>query len=144
IATQILVGDRQLGVRVRYPAASRNDRARLAILPIRAPGGFNVPLASLATIENVAGSTEINREDQRRLVSVTANLSGKRDLGSVLKDVQALLHRESLPAGITYVLGGQYQSQQESFRSLVTVLGIAILLVFAVMLFQFGSFTSPL
>jgi len=143
VATQMLSGDRQIGVRVRYPARYRSDRTQLSLLPIRTPGGFALPLSSLARIETVQGSSEVNREDQRRLVSVSANLKGNRDLGSVLRDVQALMRSTTLPPGVTFTLGGQYQSQQESFRSLLTVLGLAVVLVFAVMLFQFGSFTGP-
>jgi CzcA family heavy metal efflux pump len=143
VVTQILQGDRQIGVRVRYPAAFRGDRAELAALPIRTPGSFNLPLAALATIEPVPGTTEVNRENQRRNVAVKAGLSG-RDLGSVIRDVQAMMRGVNLPPGVTYELGGQYQSQSESFRNLLAVLLLAILLVFGVMLFQFGSFTAPL
>src|SRR5207237_1135496 len=83
--------------------------------------GAYLPLAALATIDTVAGTTEVNHEDQRRMLSVTARLSG-RDLGSAVRDVQGILHYSPLPPGLTYVLGGQYQSQTESFRSLLAVL----------------------
>jgi multidrug efflux pump subunit AcrB len=142
VVTQILQGDRQVAVRVRYPAAYRTDRTQLALLPIRTPGGFNLPLGALGHMVSVPGTTEINREDQRRLVAVHAELSG-RDLGGVMRDVQAMMHGIALPPGVTYVLGGQFQSQAESFRGLLMVMALAILLVFAVMLFQFGSFTAP-
>jgi multidrug efflux pump subunit AcrB len=143
VVTQILQGDRQIGVRVRYPTAFRSDRIQLAALPIRTPGGFNLPLAALATIEPVPGTSEVNRENQRRMDSVMCRLSG-RDLGSAKVDVQAMMRGVSLPLGLTYELGGQFQSQSESFRNLLTVLLLGILLVFGVMLFQFGSFTAPL
>lgn len=142
VVTQILQGDRQIGVRVRYPLAFRADRIELAALPIRTPGGFNLPLSALARIERVPGTTEVNRENQRRLVAVKTQLSG-RDLGGVMRDVQAMMHGVSLPPGVTYELGGQFQSQSQSFQNLLTVLLLAILLVFGVMLFQFGSFTAP-
>ncbi len=140
--TQLLQGDRQIPVRVRYPAAYRADLRQMAQLPIRAPGGFNVPLASLGSIDTVPGTTEINREDQRRVVVVSGRLSG-RDLGSAIKDVDAMMRGVVMPAGVTYLIAGQAQSQNDSFRNLLAVLGLAILLVFGVMLFQFGSFTAP-
>lgn len=187
VVTQLLQVDRQVNVRVRYPAAFRDDATQLSNLSIHVPGGgssggsapsggaslggtstggtasgagtgsagatadtsgasaggFNLPLATLAHIESVPGTSEVSREDQRRLDAVTANLSG-RDLGSAMKDVQQLIQSTKLPPGITYTLGGQYQSQNESFHNLLMVLAIAILLVFGVMLFQFGSFTAPL
>src|SRR5205807_1925554 len=71
VVSQILQGDRQIGVRVRYPAGYRTDAAGLALLPIRSPNGFNLPLASLAHFDTVPGTTEITREDQRRMVSIT-------------------------------------------------------------------------
>jgi CzcA family heavy metal efflux pump len=142
VATQILQGERQIGVRVRLPQAYRSDKSAIEMLPIHTPDGYNVPLATLGSTKRVVGTVEITHENQRRMVSIKARLSG-RDLGSVMKDVQALMRRTPLPAGITYELGGQYQSQQQSFRNLLEVLVLAVVLVYAVMLFQFGSFTSP-
>ena len=146
IVTQILQGERTIGVRVRLPAAYRSDPTALLSLPIRittANSGFTVPLSSLGTFENVPGISELNRENQRRVVTVDGGLSG-RDLGSAMRDVSALMSKETLPPGVTYELAGQYKSQSESFQNLLLVLGLAIVLVFAVMLFQFGSFTAPL
>jgi multidrug efflux pump subunit AcrB len=136
-------GDRQVPVRVRLPAEWRADRVQLALLPVRAPGAFTLPLSALADITTIPGATEVNRDDQRRFVSITARLSG-RDLGSVMRDVQKVMRAQTLPAGVSYALGGQFQSQAESFRGLMTVLVLAVLLVFGVMLFQFESFTAPL
>src|SRR5262249_47363904 len=50
--TQILQGERQIPVRVRFPAPYRSDRAQMARLPIRSPNGFNLPLSALGTIES--------------------------------------------------------------------------------------------
>ena len=61
-----------------------------------------------------------------------------------MRDVQRMMRKTPLPGGVTYALGGQYQSQNEAFLSLLEVLGLAIVLVFAVMLFQFASFTEPI
>ncbi len=143
VATQLLQGDRQIGVRVRYPAAFRTDPAQISALPIRSPIGFNLPLGAIAGIEPVPGTTERNREDQRRLVSVTGRLSGARDLGSVTREVNAMLKGVAMPPGVSYLLGGYAKSQAESFRNLLSVFALAVILVFAVMLFPFGSFTSP-
>ena len=142
VVTQILQGDRQVGIRVRYPAPFRTDLAQLSALPIRAPGDYSLPLSDLAQIESIPGTTELNRENQRRYVSVSARLDN-RDLGSAQRDIQSTMNKTALPGGVTYLLGGQFQSQSEAFTSLITVLLLAIVLVFAVMLFQFASFTAP-
>jgi len=143
VATYLMQGDRRVGVRVRCPDRWRSDPVKLASLPVGAPGGFSVPLSAIGQITTVPGTTEVNRETQRRLVAVTARLSA-RDLGSVMRDVQALMRQEELPPGVTYELGGQFKSQAQSFRELLAVLVLAVLLVFGVMLFQFESFTAPL
>ena len=115
----------------------------MSLLPIHTPAGFNVPLSAVATIETVPGTTEVNREDQRRMVSVSAGISN-RDLGSIKPDVEKVMQNIQLPPGVTYALGGQFQSQAKSFHNLAIVLALAILLVFAVMLFQFSDYTAPL
>lgn len=143
VSTKLLQGDRQVDVRVRFPEAYRSDLAAMAAIPIRSPNGFNLPLSALANIDSVSGTTEANREDQRRVVRVTAGIAG-RDLGSMINDVNAMMRGLELPAGVTFSLGGQYESQRKSFTGLLGVLVLAIILVFSVMLFQFGSFTSPL
>ncbi|WP_309694087.1 efflux RND transporter permease subunit [Armatimonas sp.] len=141
-ATKLLQGDRQVGVRVRYPEALRSDAAGFGATLIKTPLGAYIPLSSLATLAFVPGTSEITREDQRRMMAVTAQLEG-RDLGSVMRDISAAMRSEPLPVGVTYVLAGQYQSQQASFANLMQVLALAVLLVFAVMVFQFKSFTAP-
>ncbi|GDX41156.1 hypothetical protein LBMAG21_14480 [Armatimonadota bacterium] len=142
VPTFLLQGERQVGVRVRFPEAFRQDKAQMSLIPIRSPNGFALPLSSLGTIETVAGSAELNRENQRRMISVEGRLTN-RDLGSVMRDVQALMLSQKLPPGVTFQLGGQFQSQNESFQNLLLVLASAILLVYGVMLFQFRSFTAP-
>jgi CzcA family heavy metal efflux pump len=142
VATDMLVGDRQIGVRVRYPRAWRQDASEVADVGIRTPGGAVVPLSSLGGLVSVEGSAELNRENQRRMLSVTAQLSG-RDLGSVQRDVNAAVARLQLPAGVTYEMGGESQQQAQTFHNLLWVLSAAVLLVYGVMLFQFESFTAP-
>src|SRR3989442_5789217 len=77
------------------------------------------------------------------MVPVTARLEG-RDMGSAIADVKQLLASEKLPVGYTAQIGGQYESQQESFRSLLVVLTIAVLLVFGLLVAQFRRFTAAL
>lgn len=142
VVTQLLQGDRQVGVRVRYPESYRSKLSQIETLPLRSPNGYALPLSALANITSIPGTTEIDREDQRRMLSVSARLSG-RDLGSVMRDVQAMLKQTAMPAGVTPVLGGQFESQNESFRNIVLVLGLAVVLVYSVMMFQFRAFTAP-
>ncbi len=141
--TQIREGDRLVGVRVRLPDETRFDFAKINNVPITTPSGFTQPLSAFADIQREAGQSELVRQDQRQMVIVTAGLSG-RGLGSVMKDVRALLNKTNLPPGITYQLGGQYESQQTAFRGLLMVFGLALALVFIVLVVQFRSYAKPL
>jgi multidrug efflux pump subunit AcrB len=100
-------------------------------------------LGSLATVTDLPGQTEIRRENLQRFVSVTARLEG-RDLGSGVGAVQKAVADLHLPPSIRVSYGGQYEEQQNSFRDLVFVLILAVLLVFIVLLFEFGSFAAPI
>lgn len=140
---QIREGDRLVGVRVRLPDETRFDFAKINNVPITSPSGVTQPLSAFADIQREAGQSELVRQDQRQMVIVTAGLSG-RGLGSVIKDVRALLNKTNLPPGVTYQLGGQYESQQTAFRGLLMVLGLALALVFIVLVVQFRSYAKPL
>ena len=142
-ASSVLQGDRVVNIRVKVDP-SRIDRvASLRTLPIRAPDGTTVPLGQVVDITQEPGQLELQREDMRQLVAVTARLEG-RDLGSAMAEIQDTLSRDaSLPAG-TIEYGGLYKQQQETFRNLLAVLGMAIVLVFTVLLVEFRSFREPL
>jgi len=142
-ASTVLQGDRVVNIRVKVDPARINRLALLRELPIRAPDGTVVPLAQVVDITDEPGQLELRREDLRQNVAVTARLEG-RDLGSAMAEIRETLGRDaSLPAG-TIEYGGLYQQQQESFRNLLIVLGMAIVLVFTVLLVEFRSFREPL
>jgi multidrug efflux pump subunit AcrB len=98
-----------------------------------------VPLSATATIDMSEGETELHREDLRQMIPITARLEG-RGLGSGIRDVQAALTAEQWPIGYSWRLGGQYESQQTSFKSMMLVLSVAVLLVFGVLVAQFRRF----
>ncbi|MFO1533959.1 MAG: efflux RND transporter permease subunit, partial [Thermoplasmatota archaeon] len=79
-----------------------------AALQLRAPDGHFLPLARVATITTVIGQPQIDRDDLKPVLAVTGRISG-RDLGSTIRDVQAVLAKPGLlPPGIYYALGGTY------------------------------------
>jgi multidrug efflux pump subunit AcrB len=60
----------------------------------------------------------------------------------VIADVKRVLAAERLPVGYTYEIGGEYETQQESFQSLLVVLAVALLLVFGLLVAQFRRFSA--
>jgi len=85
----------------------------------------------------------LQRENQRLMVTLTARLEN-RDLGSAIVDVRKMMAGIALPAGTTYEIGGQYESQQSSFHDLLYVLALALAAVFSVLVIQFRAFAPAL
>ena len=141
VATRVQQGEEGIDVRVQ---ASRNgmtlDPAVLPNVAIATPSGATVPLSAVASIETVAGTPQITRENQLPMVAVTAGLKD-RDLGSTVHDVQNRLAKGlKLPPGYRIEYGGLYASQQESFIQLASVLATAVLAVTALLIVQLRSF----
>jgi multidrug efflux pump subunit AcrB len=141
VASSLRQGERQIGIRVSYPAGRYRNSRELAELPVIAPDGTAYPLGSLARIVPSPGSADLDREDQRLLVSVTASVSGT-DLGTAIRAIRAKMRQVNLPPGVTVEYGGLYQSQQESFANLGMILGVVALLTLGTLLFYFRSFAE--
>ena len=143
VATEVLRGDRLIDLRVRYPDTYRFNLGWVREYPIAANEGATVPVSALADVVPVQGASSLYREDLKQMIPITGRLEG-RDMGSVVRDVKKMLRSVTFPIGFTYAIGGQYESQQESFRSLVLVLSIAVLLVFGLLVAQFRRFTAAI
>jgi multidrug efflux pump subunit AcrB len=140
VATSVRKGPKIVGVRAWVPARVRTNESDVLKLQVRAPDGHLFPLSRVASVKLVTGEPEITHEDLKRLVSVTGRIEN-RDLGSVVRDVRAIMDRPGLlPAGVTYRMGGLYQEQQQAFRGMVMVIAAAAVLVFLVLLFLYESF----
>jgi cobalt-zinc-cadmium resistance protein CzcA len=103
-----------------------------------------VPIGTLARIVTGAPEAEINRENLKTFVGVTARLSG-RDLGSAIQDIRTRIEPiVGGTAGVTVQFGGLYQQQQQSFRSLLYILIVGLLLVGIIVLFEFADWRAPI
>lgn len=92
----------------------------------------------------VPGEIEQKREDLKSNITLTARLEN-RDLGSTVAELQHTLNtRLSLPSGYSISYGGAYAEQQQSFRELTMILSLAVLLVFAVLMFLFRQWLISL
>jgi CzcA family heavy metal efflux pump len=138
----VVSNDRAYTVRVRFPAGNRASLEAIRDTLLTSSSGKTATLGGLATITELPGQTEIRRENLQRQVAVTARLEGT-DLGSGMDAVMKAVDGLHLPASIRVTYGGTYQEQQKSFRDLMLVLVLAILLVFIVLLFEFRNFAAP-
>jgi CzcA family heavy metal efflux pump len=141
--TPVVLNDRAYTIRVRFPESTRTSLEAIENTLLVSGAGRTATLGSLSTVEQVPGQTEVRRENLQRDVTVTARLEGL-DLGSGVAAAQKAIAALNLPPAIRVEYGGAYQEQQQSFHDLVIVLILAVLLVFTVLLFEFGSFAAPL
>ena len=141
--TDLRQSDRLIPIRVRYPDSFRYQENNIRQFPIIAANKQVVGLQSIANITQARGQNELLRENQRLMIVLTARLEN-RDLGSVISDVKNVMNDARLPIGYTWEIGGQYESQQQSFHELLSVLGLALAAVFTVLVIQFRAFLPAL
>jgi multidrug efflux pump subunit AcrB len=140
--TPVVTNGRAYTLRVRFPGANRASLEAMRDTLLVSSTGHTSTLGALAAIVENPGQTEIRRENLQRDVAVTARLEGT-NLGSGMAEVQKTVAALHIPSSIRVEYGGTYQEQQRSFHDLVIVLVLAILLLFIVLLFEFGQFAAP-
>jgi len=141
--TPVVLNDRAYTIRVRFPESTRASTDAIMNTLLVSSTGKTGTLGSLATMEEIPGQTEVQRENLQRNVTVTARLEGV-DLGTGVAEVQKAVADLHLPAAIRVEYGGGFAEQQRSFRDLLIVLALAVVLVFTVLLFEFGGFAAPI
>jgi HAE1 family hydrophobic/amphiphilic exporter-1 len=134
-------------VTVRLSPESRRRAADLERLPlvVMGPNGApsTMPLGQVATITDGVGPAIIDHLNREPVVNVELNTSG-RATGDVGADVQKVVDNMRLPPGVKVTIGGDQESQTEVFGQIFAALGLAILLMYLILVVQFGSFLDPL
>jgi CzcA family heavy metal efflux pump len=139
----VVVNDRSYGIRVRFPERTRASLESIQNTLLISGTGKTGTIGSLSVMREMPGQTEIRRENLQRDVQVTARFEDM-NLGDGMAKVQQAIDDLKVPPSIHIQYGGQYEEQQKSFQDLVFVLVLAIVLVFIVLLFEFGNFAAPL
>ena len=141
-ATRYREAGDEYDVEVRLQPKDRDRIEDLRDVPISTLGGGQVSLTNIAEIQEGLGPTKIERKDQARYITVSAQISG-RDLGSVAKDVRKALDKIPAPPGFSYKLAGAEKEKKEAFKLLLIAVGLGMVLVYMVMASQFESFRDP-
>jgi len=102
-----------------------------------------LPLGQVASIRQGIGPAQINHLNRETVVNVQANVHG-RSLTEVTQDINAKLDKLPLPPGYRITQGGEARDQAEVFTRIFTALGAAVLLMYLILVIQFGSFLDPL
>ncbi|HEX9699470.1 MAG TPA: efflux RND transporter permease subunit [Acidobacteriota bacterium] len=138
--TQFAEFDRRIDIRV---SARSHEEGLNSVLDRTLPTANGpIPMRELVHQQIAAGPTEITHTDRLREIGVTATLTGIR-LSEAIGRAEAVLAEMSFPPGYRYVVAGEQEAVQSSFRSLMYALGLAALLVYMVMAAQFESIKHP-
>ncbi|MDD2332735.1 MAG: efflux RND transporter permease subunit, partial [Candidatus Cloacimonetes bacterium] len=104
--------------------------------------GEPIILKNLVRIERGTGAAQIDRQNQERITTVSANISG-RDMGSIIKDIRLRLTELNIPQDFAVVFGGDYEEQKKSNRELMLGFVLALILIYMVMASQYESLKDP-
>ncbi len=155
-AGQLFEGDRRFDIIVRLPDALRQDPRALAELPIALGDGAQadessgeatgrtgaprtVPLREVASISQQLGPNQVNRENGKRRIVISANVRG-RDLGGFVADVRSAIAREvKLPTGYWLEYGGTFEQLISASQRLAVVVPLTLVLIFGLLFMAFGS-----
>lgn len=144
VAGRFYEGDRRADIVVRLAEKQRTDMEALGYLPVQVPGAGAVPLRELASIELVDGFNQVNRENGKRRVVVTANVRG-RDLGSFVEEVRTAINDDvAVPSGYWVEYGGTYEKLQSASQRLTLVVPLTLVMIVALLYFALGSFKDAL
>lgn len=134
--TQIIEGNRRFDMLLRLPENGRDLQALQQLL-IETPRG-HVPLSQLAKVEESDGPNQINRENSRRRIVLSANTDG-RDMTEVIKDIREELAAKNLPVGYSTSLEGQFQAQEKASNLIALLSLVSLSLMFLVLYSRYRS-----
>jgi Cu(I)/Ag(I) efflux system membrane protein CusA/SilA len=131
-------------INLRYPRELRDDPDRLARVLVPTPGGAQVPLSQLADIRLSRGAPSIKSENARPNAWVYVDLKGSDVGGFVARARQVIDEQVEITPGYTITWSGQYEYMERAAARLKIVIPATLLLIFMLLYFNFGNFTSPL
>ena len=139
-------GRHEVKLMVRYPADERQSLASFDDIRIDAGDGIQRPITELADVNVVRGYSEINRIDQRRSITVTADVDEARaNAEEVIKDLKTTFLASQLDDNpwLRVRWEGEQERRMESLRSLAVGLAIALVVMFVLLTIQFTSYLQP-
>ncbi|WAC14012.1 CusA/CzcA family heavy metal efflux RND transporter [Dyadobacter pollutisoli] len=138
-AGQIYEGEKKFDLVVRVGREGRKNINDVQNLPISTPSGIQIPLYQVASIQEIEGPNQIQRENTRRRIIVGFNVRG-RDVQSIVEELQKKVEAKmKLDAGYTITYGGAFENLQQAKARLSVAVPVALLLIFIMLYFAFSS-----
>jgi cobalt-zinc-cadmium resistance protein CzcA len=139
VAGQVFEGEKRFDLVVRVAGAGRRSISDVQNLPIATPAGIQIPLNQVATIAEVEGPNQIQREDAKRRIVVGFNVRG-RDVQTIVQELQQKVESGiKFPPGYYVTYGGAFENLQAAKQRLSVAVPAALLLIFLMLYFAFGS-----
>lgn len=141
---QIFEEQRRFDIFLRFRPEYRNDISQIARLFIRLPGGGQVPLSQMATLREVEGARVINREGNRRYITIQCNVRG-RDMGRFVAEAKKKIESSvQLPPEHMIKWGGQFELQEQARKRFLIITPLTLALVALLLFTIFYSFQEVL
>ncbi|CCQ10129.1 Cobalt-zinc-cadmium resistance protein CzcA; Cation efflux system protein CusA [Pseudoalteromonas luteoviolacea B = ATCC 29581] len=141
-AGQIVHGNARYAIHVRLSEQARNSKQAIEQLPIQTPNGYWLSLSDVARVDYAQGPNQIRRDDVQRRIVIQVNVSG-RDMGSIVNDITRTIEQSSLlPKGYTFDIGGQFENQLRSQKTLGFIIPLSLGLISLLLYFVFRSLTQ--
>ncbi|REA63069.1 CusA/CzcA family heavy metal efflux RND transporter [Dyadobacter luteus] len=139
VAGQIYEGEKKFDLVVRVGSQNRKSIKDVNELLIATPSGIQLPLYQLASVKEIEGPNQIQRENTRRRIIVGFNVRG-RDVESIVEELQAKVDQQlKFQAGYTITYGGAFENLQQAKSRLMIAVPVALLLIFGMLYFAFNS-----
>ncbi|MCC5865342.1 MAG: efflux RND transporter permease subunit [Wenzhouxiangella sp.] len=145
VPTRFATGANEYNVRVRLPREVTGDEQALSQVIVSARGGRLVQLGDVASFDLGDGPAHIERENQVRVQRITGNFNtALNDAGSIMDEIRARIDEMALPDQYGLIFGGQFETAEETDREMLTVILLALFLVFVVLAVQYERLSNPL
>jgi CzcA family heavy metal efflux pump len=135
-------GKDEYDIVAKLPEKDRQSVEALRRITVSGPNGEPVPLTTLAGVELESGLGVINHKDQKRVVTVSSDVSG-RLANDVIRELEGRLGAMSWPRGYSYGFAGEQEEQRKAEEFLTEAFVVAIFLIFMVLVAQFNSLITP-
>lgn len=130
-------------IKVRYAPEHRESIEDIENILIYNNLGQGIRVRDLGTVVERLTPPTIERKNRERVITLSAVLANGAVLGEMASQVQQVLKEADIPSDVSTSIGGTFEDQQDTFKDLITLGIMIILLVFIVLAAQFESLTDP-
>lgn len=142
-ASRYTDGGSEFDIKLKYPDEYANTFEKLKALRIKSPSGVWVAISDIADISQESGYVTLTRNDQRRVVTLSAKLNGT-DLGTATREFDRAMESLPTPDGIMRESAGTFEVMIDAMSQLLVAILLGILLMYMIMAAQFGNLLQPL